>query len=482
MRKRRTFLALTITLCVLVGAYAAIMIYNKYKSPPAVETQEMVIFTCSSISDISYTYGEESLHFVWSDAESQWYYDQDSNFPLKQSKLTAMVRDLKSFTVLRLVQQGTDNLKNFGLDQPAYSFTAITGTGEKVSFQIGAQNATTGHYYLHMDGKDAVYLMDKSDAAHFMLTLNDLVTLDTLPKVKQSLVHELRISGPEGSQLNFVYLPDGSDTYYTNEQHWFLKAEDGSLSPVYDVKIDGILSSILDMKYESCLAYRASVPERLLLGVEEPVFSITVDYTAVIEEESAEGETPKTRTEEATFTLYLGTLYGDSSICARLEGSDMIGLVDLESVTSVLQLNPADLYLRDVCLLKLDEVKSLTIVCDGKAYQIEIERHEEPAADGATDIVASYTVNGEAAEAEKVEKLFKAITALKTESVAKSDPGKSPDVTITFERDRNTFASLKMELVPYDTNFYLVRFAGDNSLLVNRRAVEMLIGFLENFN
>jgi hypothetical protein len=133
-----------------------------------------------------------------------------------------------------------------------------------------------------MDGKDAVYLMDKSNAGYFMKTLNDLVTLDTLPKIDSNAEHELRFTGPDGKTMDFVNLENGSGTYYTDAQNWFLKAEDGSLTPVYDASITGILGEITDIKYDSCLTSRASGPELDLLRLTDPLYTISLDYTAPI--------------------------------------------------------------------------------------------------------------------------------------------------------------------------------------------------------
>jgi hypothetical protein len=481
MKKRKTILVLVITLCVLVAAYAAIMLFgNKGTNTTAPEQEDMVIYTCASISDIAYTYKDQSLHFVWSDADSVWSYAEDPTFPLKQTKITAMVRNLKSFTVLRLVQQGTDNLSDFGLDDPLCSFTAVTGDGETVSFQIGALNSTTGNYYLHMDGKDAVYLMAADKAAYFMPTRNERGTLDTLPKVDSNTVHDFILTGPDGVTMHFVNLPEGSDSYYTDKQNWFLKAEDGSLTPVYDISIDSMLTELTGVKYDSCLTYRADDAELVLLGLSEPLYTITLDYTATIEEEAEEGQEPKTYTQEESFTLYFGVMFGEGSLCARLDGSDMVGLVKLDSVAATLQTTASSLYLRNVCQLKLDEIESMTAVLNGNTYQIDIQRQAETAADGTKSTTASYTVNGAAADAQEIEAFFTAIASLSAESATDTDPGTAPGLTITFTRDRAKFGSLTMELVPYDTNFDLVRFAGDNSLLVNRRSVENLISLLEN--
>jgi hypothetical protein len=130
-KKRKALPILVITLCVLVGAYAAIMVFgNKGTDTEEPKQEEMVIYTCSPsrtsptpIRTISALHLERrGLPVVLR---------RRPDLPLKQSKLTAMVRTLKSFSVLRLVQQGTDNLVDFGLDKPLYSFTAVTGDGRR---------------------------------------------------------------------------------------------------------------------------------------------------------------------------------------------------------------------------------------------------------------------------------------------------------------------------------------------------------------
>lgn len=293
MRQKKTLIILTLVFAGLLALYAGIRMYQKKQSEQKRSSDKLIIKNMSDLTSISYNNGQ-NLSFV--KRNGTWFYEKDSEFPLEQSYLTSMASQFQKIEAVRKLKNG-DSLKDYGLEQPAYTIRVKDKKGTQTTYYIGS--ASGDNYYLTLDDKSTVYTVSADLLSGLSYSLNDMLQTDTFPTLSSG-------------NLKKVVVTSGS-----REKTYTSKSKND---------MDSIAGGLGVFTFGDCQNYSAENKDLAKYGLNSKS-RITVDITY------KDTETKKTK----SLTLYIGSKdKSGENYYVKLKDSKMIYLSDTDIVKNIL--------------------------------------------------------------------------------------------------------------------------------------------------
>lgn len=181
MKKGKSLLALGIVFLVLLVAYFGLQSWNRNKEKEQDEklkAETIYITNISDITEIKYNVGKGDIHLIKED--ETWYDAVDKDFPLAQTYPNQIVSDLEALTAERELNGG-DSLKEYGLEEPAYTIVLTAADGTTTTLYYG--NATGDNYYVTVNDKEKVYTVSGTSISDMQYTLKEMAQLDVYPSI-----------------------------------------------------------------------------------------------------------------------------------------------------------------------------------------------------------------------------------------------------------------------------------------------------------
>jgi hypothetical protein len=523
MKKGKRLLLLTAVIAVFIAGALVLKSMNEKReaADKAATTEEKpVVLTApkDSLTEISYTNEGETLRFT--KAKDHWQYAGDPAFPLKESMVTAMADALSNLTASRKVADTLDQAEEYGLKTPSCTVTAALADGTRYTLYFGDKNAVTSDTYAYVDGSQTVYTVASSVTSKFSSKLYGLIADEAFPTIDASSISNVAYAAAD-KKLELSYFPKSSDASYSSMYTWFLKGEDGALTPLDDDKISTYLGSVTGIAPTGTVDYDATQEELAAYGLDAPAASITVDYTishqesvlkatgtaapsvtpAVSPEETAASEPAATPagTAEATgtvaqaspsptpeieivtvkeprqITISLGKQAEDGSYYMRHSDSKRVFTISGDSYVKLTELALENLRPAQICLIPIDSVEALSVTMDGKTNDFSIQRTNTADKDGKTTTDTVYKLKDTEIGKSAFKSFYTSLISLTKEKTTDQSASGYPYITVTFRRNTVNFKELTLTLYPYDSSFYMADFNGESGMLVNKRDVEALV-------
>lgn len=293
MRQKKTLIILVLVFAGLLALYAGIRMYQKKQSAQKRSSDKLIIKNMSDLTSISYNNGQD-LSFV--KRNGTWFYEKDSEFPLEQSYLTSMASQFQKIEAVRKLKNG-DSLKDYGLEQPAYTIRVKDKKGTQTTYYIGS--ASGDNYYLTLDDKSTVYTVSADLLSGLSYSLNDMMQTDTFPTLSSG-------------NLKKVVVTSGS-----REKTYTSKSKND---------MDSIAGGLGVFTFGDCQNYSAEDKNLAKYGLNSES-RITVDITY------KDTETKKTK----SLTLYIGSKdKSGENYYVKLKDSKMVYLSDADIVKNIL--------------------------------------------------------------------------------------------------------------------------------------------------
>lgn len=301
---------------------------------------EIASLDSAALARIDYTRGGETVALKKSG--DSWIYESDPACPLDQTLVKQMVSVSTSLTASRSFT--SQDLAEYGLDQPACSILLTDAGGGKKSFALGDRNEVTLEYYLTADGGDTVYLVDAALYDAFDKGGLDLVQKEAVPNMDNAT--RLSIERPDGAlTLSLAKTADSSGGTGTDGENaagpapvWYLEQPGAAPATLDTAKVTELLSELTQLAFRKCVRYNAADIDLAEYGLDEPAATVTVTYPAVAAgtDSGSGGAEAQPGGASATFTLALGDVFGEDYRCARLIGSKMVYLIDESAAQKLL--------------------------------------------------------------------------------------------------------------------------------------------------
>lgn len=315
-RQTKQLLALAGVLAVGLGAYAALRVWNAGEEEREAAQADYVL-QLSDVTALSFDSGDGPLSFTLE--ETGWTWDGDSEFPVNGTELDALREDLAALKAERIIPE-PDALADYGLEEPAYTLTARTDSGESTTLLLGSLDPGGSHRYAMLDGGTEVYTVDGSITSSLDSELLDLMELPQLPDLDEKNITSAQLELSDGTVRQ---LTSAVETRETEEiTLWSL---DGQPLPEGTVGLEDWLYDLSTLYLDSCSAFKADQEELSACGMDGASL-LTVSLTS--------GE---------TFTLAIGGQTEDGSyVYAALEapapGCDLF-LISADKARTLSDLN-----------------------------------------------------------------------------------------------------------------------------------------------
>ncbi len=281
-KNARTLIILSAVLVVIIGAYITVTLINANKAKnAAAEAEVMTIYPAGWDTPAIISYDADGSSLSFSLEDSQWVYDGDQTFPLKQSSLTGLSSALTALTPVRTFE-AADDLSAYGLDTPTYSVTATDSVGNELTLLIGSMNGD--NYYAMKSGGSEVYTIDAASLIGKLESdILNMITLDTVPTLSETTIDTITLSdGTQTLTLDKYQERDGTYTWFVVEGETYTSTDDYVLtdgtkgSAVY---LTNILTALSGMSFSSCAAYNPPADTLGSYGLDNPSLTVTVNYT-----------------------------------------------------------------------------------------------------------------------------------------------------------------------------------------------------------
>ncbi len=459
MKKLRKLLILLLVLVLCVGAYFAVTYFNKDPEPIAME--EIAVYTAETddLAKLSWDYLGQTTTLIQSDGV--WTVEADPDFPLDQSYAKVMATRLHNLVALSTLQEFDTDPATYGLDEPVCVIRATTKDGQTTTLSIGSFTSTVGGYYLTNDQTPAqLYIVEENVLTAFKYNLYDLVKKESIPSM--SSIISLDVADGD-NQFSVRYFEDSSGMAYTDEYSWFTMNADGSYSAASINKIVDLASNLANLSWQKCVAYQASEEELASYGLdEETAARISMGYL-------------DDQNQEQTFTLLFGN-YENTSCYTRIEGSQMVYLVDASIVDPLLVANADTVAPDDICLMNWDSVTAMDVTLDGQTVTIDFEGTQETTSiDGETTQQSVYRCNGEALDSTAVDAILDSLHSMQATDTVTDSAARGQAVSFTFHRNTESYEEMTLTFYQYNSGSYLVTFTDQPNRLVNSSDVSTLL-------
>lgn len=293
MRQKKTLIILILVFAGLLALYAGLHMYQKKQSAQKNSSDKLIIKNMSDLTSISYNNGQD-LSFV--KRNGTWFYEKDSEFPVEQNYLTSMASQFQKIEAVRKLKNG-DSLKDYGLEQPAYTIRVKDKKGTQTTYYIG--NTSGDNYYLTLDDKSTVYTVSADLLSGLSYSLNDMMQTDTFPTLSSG-------------NLKKVVVTNGSrkKTYTSKSKN----------------DMDSIAGGLGVFTFGDCQNYSVKDKDLAKYGLDSES-RVTVDITY------KDTETKKSK----SLTLYIGSKdKSGENYYVKLKDSKMVYLSDADIVNNIL--------------------------------------------------------------------------------------------------------------------------------------------------
>lgn len=475
MKKKKVLplILMMVLLVVLIVSYFALKNYNS-SSEDTTETdsENILSFNTENVTGIDVTNPSGNYKLEYDLTDSTWKYADDKDFPLDDTQITSLLGSVCSLNAQRHLEDSLDNISGYGLENPVYTIKITGDEGIDYTLFIG-DKSPSGNYYAYLDGKNVVYMIDDTVVSYVGKTIYDLAKVDTVPAITDSNVYELEIDGK-----TYSYFEGGNAQYdYTVSNNWFEKLDDGSYKAMDTTQMNSIISGITGMSYASCVNYKPAEDELVQYGLdEEHAKKVVVRYYVTVDNETeteTETETePATETESETeteevkepheVTFWFGTKADDENYYVRSSESSSVNTVSSETAEKIIAVDAKTLISKNVFAINSGNVTALSVTIGEKTY----------------DIVQ----NGNVTDLDKYEDVYSEIGGISADSVITDDSeikDVSPELTLSYTLNSESFPSVKMEFTKYNGSYYQATINGNTELLVVKSVIDDIITKLQ---
>ncbi len=424
-KKKNIYILLSIL--VVVGI-ATVIVSNISLKKEKIKTSGEVVLEInpSDVTNLSWTIDDNTLSFS---KDESFIYDDDTSFPLDNTKITDLLGIFKSFSSSFVIEEVTD-YSQYGLDKPLCTINIETAN-KTYTIKLGNMSKMDEQRYVDI-GDGNVYLAVSDPYDSYNVELSSLILNDEIPSMKE--VTSITFKGNENYTIT---KQDGislceDDMYFTNG-----KALDNDL-------LDSYISTIKNLSLYDCVTYNVSEEELIEYGLDNPELEISLNYTSREGEENQSISLYVSSNKEQLET-YNNTLDEDKNINSvtryiRVNNSKIIYTITSSTYDTLTSNAYNDLRHQEIFMGDFDSISSIDVTLENNNYRF-IKNDD------------TYMYDDEKIE---ITTLQNAITSLNADSFTNDVSTGQKEISITLNLDNENYPTYKMDFYRYDGNKCLV--------------------------
>ena len=398
---------------------------------------DTTVYTLDQDAVVGLEYGSSDNTVKLVKKDNVWVYADDENFPLNQNFVETMVNKTTQLKARRRVASGKNAFQKYGLEMP--SIVVQVKTADRViKILLGDINSATGDCYMAVEGNEKVYTVD---ATFYTLFSNDIMAMasrESLPDMQMENVASFKIENDENT-IEFQKKADG--TWITSEN---TVADSGLITELF--------AKILKLRYEQMVVYQPGEEQLAEYGLDIPQTRLTINYTDAESSDKKSFELLISRVGPETDEEEKAARY----VYSR-EGCGIYTIRE-SNLTDFFQIAPEDFLSLSVAPVKKDKFDTLTIETETGKIAFSIDRES----DRNREI---YRLNeSEITEAEfnSVYYQLYAFSAERRVSDIADQLTRKPVLTYIYSNRADGEEKARVELIPYDQNYYGAKVWGVN--------------------
>ncbi|MFU0826387.1 MAG: DUF4340 domain-containing protein [Lachnoclostridium sp.] len=500
-----TLVLLLIALIVLIGACFWLLKYNEKKDSKKDESDSETILKLDedSIEKIYFKNKDTEMTLVKGD-DDKWIYTDDKSFPVNQTYADNMSKAFTKLTSTRTLEEGVDNLSDFGLDDPAILVVVTDKDGNETKLCIGSEVPVTGGYYATVNDDGKVYVISSSVYDNFDHDKIEMTEVESLPTITSSNITHLLVEKKD--EPNFEIQYDESDnanatSEFAGISNWTLKQPYKTPITAESSEVTTLLKNYSELSFTSCVDYNAKDLSKY--GLDDPAARVYLEYYEIYTKESDSSEddtkdsTDTTDTEDDTtrvdytLELLIGNKTEDGDYYAKTSDSNAVHIMSASTVENIINIDAFSIASHYLSLVKIDSVDKVDINVEGKTYTLSIDRTEktsdeqtDESSDDSDEQTETYYFNGKEVKESPFKKLYQTIitpTAEREipEEYFNNNKEQAPYMTLTFYLTNGD--TVKISYKPYDDSYFVANTNGIEYFLTDLRQVKDITNALESF-
>lgn len=483
MKRTVKFAGCLLILAVLLGVLFGVsrMNHAEETEDENTETTPVTADEEDEVTAVSFRIAGQEVSFT--KKEDEWSYDQDPEFPLKQTSIDNIVSKIVALEAEQVLEDGTVDPADYGLDDPSQVIQYTAGE-ETTKISIGDENATTSLWYLSLnDNTDKIYLVNQGFDSMFPDDIMSFAEGESLPSVDSTAITEITVESENGYRIS------------TADSGWSVTDAEGFTHDADSEQVDTLTGTLSSMSYGGMKEYHCT--DMSQYGLAEPAATVTVHYTEEqtvedteteedgvetsddaetsdsTEEENSEESEAETVTVEKQLVLLIGNQNEDGNYYATMQGSQEVHTLSQDTVESILGTEASEYWDLAVSPVTVTDIRSLDVTYQGKTDTIIRNTEETEDEDGNTTETITYTWNGEEVDKTEASTLYSAVVSMQAQSKSKElEQAQEDEIVLTLHTDD---ASYTVAYSPYDSSFYYAKDLQGVPSLINKNDVNTLI-------
>ena len=415
------------------------------------------------IETIEMSSAEENFVLERND-EGAWRSQQKPDVKLDESATNSLTAFLISLDAWEAVDQGTDKLANYGLDdEQAHRVKVTLKDGTVNEYRVGYPTSDKSGYYLMRSGDEQIYVVAPAAGERLSSTFDSFRDL-TLPTIETNNVSYFTYQkrGEEKVVLEYVDTPGVLVAGYTITSPYTVAADTTLTSELFEqAAATTLLSFVTDDE-----------TKKADYGLEDPYANFAI-YDG----------------SNNSLTVYLGDRLEDGSYYCQVSGMPGIYTVS-DANLGFLDYSEFALMDKFCTIVDIASVDQLTLETEGHTDVIDVTRTPELDEDGNevkdeegnVTMEEHFTLNGKDAHERHTRLFYQDLISLQVDGEVNPDKVKDgePVLKTTFIRNVGE-KKIVTEYIPYDADYYAVRQNGETRFYLLKSRVQKVLDSLDEY-
>ena len=477
MKRYKRILVMVALLVVASIATFALTQYEEKQEQIRTSDEIILQIPTDSVQSLSWEYsGGGSLAFQRTD--DGWKYQEDEAFPVSEEKVNAILEKFAEFGVTFCIEN-VDDYGQYGLEEPE-AILHLATDDSSYDIKLGAFSTMDEQRYIDI-GDGNVYLVGEDPMDYVDSSLSSMILHDDTPGFET--VVDITFAGSENYTV--VRTDESTNTYDPENDIYFVE-RDGKTVPLDTEKVRTYLNTVTALDLLDYVTYNATAEDLQAYGLEEPMLSVTVNYTYTNEDEETVSDTcvlhigenqaeraeadAQTAEDSDAVTVTKYVRIGDSKIIYTVDDADFAIL----EAAAYDDLRHGEVFWGD-----FETVTQIDITLEGNEHTLvsALNEEEERVWYYGEDALlsAEEETTESSAETLDISGIETALLSLTADSFTDELPTQVEEIGLTLHLESEDFSTVEIQLYRYDGSVCLAVVDGNPVSLVSRSSVMDLV-------